>query len=191
MSYEIVITTDLLNAIDMSVVKELAGGPDKVHIEKPAGREHYRLLAAVSWGLAGEKVADVGTRFGSSAAALSVNIDVHVKTFDIDAGRDVGDRFPNVTFSSHNLVDDVTPVLDCVAISLDVDPHDGVKENAIVQNLINAEWQGFLLLDDVVDWTGLREWWLTTDGLDVTKYGHASGTGYLEIGKPKYKLIFE
>lgn len=98
----------------------------------------------------GTLVVDVGTHLGLSALALSTPHNT-VLSLDIDNRRLAGLELPdNIEFRIANMVTDtqVFPLNASLAL-LDIDPHDGVQERAIVQQLLDREWHGLLVCDDI------------------------------------------
>lgn len=183
------ITNETLDTLDMSKVVAKCSGCDKPNISKPSGREFYRLLAYISLQCPDNTVlADVGTRYGASAFSLAYNEKVKVKTFDVV---DNGVNCPsNVTFLRHDLTQDIEPVLDADLILIDVEPHDASKEQQMLQKLLERGWSGYLLFDDI-DWPRMKSWWANIDGcVNITRYGHATGTGLLVLGQPKLTIEF-
>lgn len=159
------------------------------------GQEHYKLLAYLSKQLEPRSlISDCGTLFGCSAAALAVNEDVNVVTYDVQ------DHIPTKQNSVWHL-ENVIPVnADCMnevgsiarsdLVVLDIDPHDGQHELEFVQRLNVAEFKGILICDDISLSDEMKEFWNTVcqmqrdprynpqfRTLDLTKYGHWSGTG--------------
>jgi len=149
-------------------------------LEKP-GLEHYRLLAYVSKSMpAGSRVADLGTLFGSSALALAANPDVQVITYDVtDHG--VTFHLENVTRVIRDAVAAVDEYRTCQLILMDIGLHDGLKEQAILQSLIDAEYDGVLICDDIHLNSGMRRFWenVSLDKEDISDIGHCSGTGII------------
>ena len=144
----------------------------------------YRLLALLSSQLpAGSLVADLGTREGDSATALAVNTTVRVVTYDIVVnGESVRlANLENVQFIQKDCISDVDNYAGAILISLDLDPHDGIQEQKVLELLLEKKFRGLLVCDDINPqwWPEMKEWWDTImlKKYDVTFYGHFSGTG--------------
>lgn len=136
----------------------------------------------------GSLFADIGTRRGNSALALSLNPKVHVDSYDIhDQGAGNKIKKDNIDFHLKNVFDDLSQVLKYDLILLDIDPHAGSLETRLIEYLRDENWQGVLLLDDIgPDWKALHEMWNNVQGLikyDLTVLAHTSGTGLIDYGE--------
>jgi predicted O-methyltransferase YrrM len=151
------------------------------------GREHYKLLSHLTSQLPdGSTVVDLGTLNGSSALALASNPNIKVVTYDIV--NNLPD--PNITKSILHMkntefrlkdgIQDMKAYIDMAPlIFLDVDPHDGVQEKRFFELLIENNYKGVVVCDDIhlnADMDALWNW-IPKPKIDVTKYGHWSGTG--------------
>jgi hypothetical protein len=153
-----------------------------------AGQEHYQLIAYLSQQISGE-VADVGTLFGASALALSINDKSLVYTFDIvrciPDGNDLKTPLsrPNIKFYVAKGQAVIAKLAQCKLVILDVDPHDGNQETDIVNRLINHDFKGLLVVDDIHLNKGMKHFWdnipTTLKKVDVTHIGHNTGTGII------------
>lgn len=196
MSLPITIDTESLAGIDLSPLKKYVDwSPNAQYFTEPAGKEHYRLIAHICSQLPkGSKVIDIGTYTGASALAASYNKDVQVVTYDIHdhlptskpSIRDVS----NIQVRIKNCLFDMEEISKAALVILDVDPHDGIQEEEILDSLLNQEsspFTGLLLLDDTRLNAGMHNFYNATvkkmspqfDALDITEYGHFSGTGLL------------
>jgi hypothetical protein len=160
---------------------------NSVYWSSVAGYDMYKLLSFLSKQMPrGTKVLDIGTYVGMSALALSTNPGVTVYTYDIlDC---IGSRdtptihaLPNIFPVLKNGLEDLHLQLDCPLIVLDVDPHDGIQERVIIQRLLDLNYKGIVLCDDIWVNEAMREFWesLKLKKIDCTKYGHVTGTGIL------------
>ena len=168
-----------------------------VHFMDKAGREHYKLLSYLSKQLPeGTQVADIGTCAGHSAMALVANPKIRVVTYDIEdhfrkfthlfADKLTMKDHPQIEFRLANCLFPVemhflrkTPL-----IFLDVDPHDGIQEEHIIQSLKDYGFKGIVLCDDIHLNPAMENWWQNKipagiKKLDLTAYGHFTGTGAL------------
>ncbi len=156
-------------------------GPDS------ATREHYRLLASLSVQLpAGTVLLDGGTSSGLSSLAFAAgNPNVTVWTCDLQDMRPPGPRPLNVLFLQWNVLHHVELFVEkCPLLFLDVDPHDGFQERNFVEQLHEFRFRGVLVLDDLYYSPAMTDFWnwaktTVPKALDVTEYGHWSGTGVL------------
>ena len=150
------------------------------------GREHYRMLASISKQLDdGAGVADVGTYFGASALAFSINPNVHVTTYDIHQCIPEHGMTPlaraNVKQKVMSGQLDVGNIVNSDVVLLDIDPHDGPTETKFVELLMENNFQGILLCDDIFHNKGMTQFWNDIPSIlkkvDVSEYGHWTGTG--------------
>jgi hypothetical protein len=159
-----------------------------------AGQEHYKLLAYLSQQIHGE-VADIGTLFGASALALSSNEESRILTIDIvrcipqqDSNSPQSQLITPLSRANIKMLvasgQAVIPkIAQCNLVVLDVDPHDGIKEADFINRLINHQFKGILVADDIFLNKGMKHFWDNVPGhlkkLDVTHLGHSSGTGII------------
>lgn len=164
--------------------------------KEQAGKEHYKLISFIAKQFPdGSVFVDVGTAHGHSAIALTSNNKSKVITYDLI------DRFirenptpykktiknhPRIDFRVKNCLEakEFDEVKKSPLIFLDVDPHDGNQERIIVNMLKMADYKGVILCDDIHLNEGMRKWWNNEipngiKKMDLTKYGHWSGTGAL------------
>lgn len=155
------------------------------YFDQEPGQNHHRLLAQLSSQLPkGSHVADLGTLIGSSAIALATNPDVRVTTFDIVDHVGVQQRsykhLPNIRFVQADCLNHISTLVDTELVFCDIAPHDGGQERRLLEELIKADYKGLLLLDDIHQFTGMRDLWNSIPEkkrIDLTTYGHWSGTG--------------
>ena len=131
-----------------------------------------------------DTLVDIGTFVGFSAHALScggqhvarvITYDVvdcipREQPFDARVERRIGD-----------CVRDLHDFIGAPLIVLDVDPHDGRQEQRIVDALRENGYRGIVLCDDIHLNDDMRRWWsgIGLKKLDVTRYGHWSGSGII------------
>jgi predicted O-methyltransferase YrrM len=179
---------------DISHLKKFVEWSDDGKLFENNG-QHYRLLAYISSILPnGSKIFEIGTRWGVSAVALSNNKNVSVITCDIDdciedspSVKDI----PNVTCvigDGFNLIDEH---INAEVIFMDVDPHDGVQETRMINKLIECEYKGILFLDDIHLNKEMNDFWnsIQLDKVDLTQFGHYSGTGIVFFGDQEFKIL--
>lgn len=154
-----------------------------------AGTEHYRLLAWLSTQWQGVELFDLGTHHGASAQALAYNPANTVVSFDLE-NRRRGPSPPNVTFVLANLWTEsdrqtwLPRLLQSPLIFLDVDPHNGTMERELYQVLVDHQYTGLLLCDDIWYFPDMRRrFWSHVDRpkVDLTRVGHWSGTGLIDF----------
>lgn len=184
---KLTITKEALNSIDISSHKEPVNWTPAVeYFEKPAGDEFYRLIAYIAEHMpSGSLLLDIGTYFGLSACALASNKACNVKSYDIyDHITDNPDlltikNVSNIEYLLKDCMEDETALASAKLIVLDVDPHDGVQETDIFAKLRSVGFKGVVILDDIKLNDGMKTFWaeIPERKVDVTAYGHWSGTG--------------
>ena len=181
---------------------------------------YYVILAHLSTYFNDSILIDLGTHRGESAAALSYNKSNIVYTYDIEHRAEaaqrveeekniryiIGDCIEN-DWSGMAMLEGVHPksdkeiFLSSKLIFLDVDPHDGIQENKVLNFLINNNWKGIMVCDDIGmgleaekedSHPQMREWW---NSVELPKYNisanhYASGTGTGAICFDNQEVIF-
>jgi hypothetical protein len=177
-----------LAAVDLRPLEPLAA--DRAEF---TGRgEHYRLLAHLSARVDRSKpVVDVGTHRGDSALALSYG-GALVRSFDVVDKTQGRPRPANVVYHLDDLFDPVRrdywrqTLLDSSIVFIDVDPHEGTREYALVRYLQESGYRGIIVLDDVWYFKPMRDklWYRIEPRFrsDATALGHWSGTGLVSFG---------
>ncbi|MCJ7636568.1 MAG: hypothetical protein MUO21_03680, partial [Nitrososphaeraceae archaeon] len=165
------------------------------------GKEHYKLLAHLSTTFSNSTIVDIGTHRGISALALSHNKTNIVHSFDIVAKIDPEMKsISNIIFHIDNLWNITTRnlwkemILSSSLIFLDIEPHDGIMEYEFYRFLLNNGYRGILIVDDIWYFKGMRDhFWYHVPSehkLDITKYGHWSGTGLIRFFNFRIKRIY-
>lgn len=145
-----------------------------------AQKEHYRLLAYLSYKFNNQTLYDIGSYRGLSAIALAANQENNVISYDIKDYLRV-EKMNNVEYKIGNCYDD-PGLLSSPLIMLDVDPHEGTFETSFVEYLQTNDYKGLVVLDDIHLNPPMQQFWDWISGIekyDVTEYGHHSGTGLL------------
>ncbi len=145
-------------------------------------REHYRLLQHLSAGVSYSTIIDAGTFMGLSAYYLSANSTNEIHTYDISDKHLVEDylKRPNISFHLKSILDEEPEFInEARIIFLDIDPHDGTQEEIFSKKLLEIGYKGIVVCDDINLNQGMHDWWAMLPGLklDLTTYGHFSGTG--------------
>jgi predicted O-methyltransferase YrrM len=199
------------NLIDLAVrIINVARGIDLSDISGrvPAGEirypdiwpgEHYRVLAAVVALLSPRKVIEIGTAEGLSALTLKKFLphEGRVITFDLVPWQE----YPNVRLTESDFADGqlVQVIGDLGDPSVfaehsellrgaDVIFLDAAKDGQLEQTLLDQfakrrfDEAPLLILDDIRLWNMLRIWReIDLSKLDLTSFGHWSGTGLIEL----------
>jgi predicted O-methyltransferase YrrM len=153
-----------------------------------AGREHYKVLAHLaSQCNDGDTVYDIGTYVGMSAIALATNEKINVVTYDIFNHFDNPTiktqvhSIKNINFVLGDCMGDLEELSKATLIVLDIEPHDGLEEMKIIDALRDAGFKGICVCDDIFVNDGMKQFWnnVTLKKVDITQYGHWSGTGVI------------
>ena len=146
----------------------------------PPGQEHYKLLASLSANLTNAVILDIGSLKGCSALALSYNKTNKIKSFNLVNQLDLNRVPDNIEFIVDNILDQKYKSLVLSAKLILVDTfHDGTFERQFHDFLLEINWKGMLILDDIKLNNEMVYYWGSIKELkvDVSKYGHWSGTG--------------
>lgn len=162
--------------------------------------EHYRLLAGLVLALNPKFILEIGTGDGLSALAMKsvLRADGAIATFDIiNWQNNPRTVLQSGDFEDGRLVqyqDDLSNPLmlpiyleqfrNADLIFVDA-PKDGVFEEKLLKNLDSIPFASkpIVVLDDIRLWNMLRLWReISRPKLDVTSFGHWSGTGFVEWG---------
>ena len=161
--------------------------------------EHYRLLAGIMLTLKPKIVIEIGTYTGLSALCLKQYLppDGKIATFDIVPWQ----KFPTTLLKTEDF-EDQKLIQHVADLSLDstiqkytslieeaefifIDAsHNGILEEQILTNLKKIPFRNkvFVLLDDIRVWTMLKTWReISLPKVDLTSFGHWSGTGLVEF----------
>lgn len=192
------INLDVINAVDITPLHKYVEScqANQHFFLLPAGQEHYKILAYFAKIMDGPLI-DIGTYFGFSAAALSIDESKKVITYDIydwisDTDYTIKNR-ENIELRCMDCLDDIPTLLDASFICLDVSPHDGLQEEEIFKALQKYKYKGLLFLDDIHQSKEMDDWWntITLPKYDLSKYGHFSGSGIVVFDPSKYNIILE
>ncbi len=183
---------------------------------------YYAILTHLSTYFNNSVIVDLGTHRGESAAALAYNKSNIVYSYDIEHLEEAVDIFNKVEFenikyiigdciennwSGMAMLEGVLPksdkeiFLSSELIFMDVDPHNGIQEDKVLNFLISNNWKGIMVCDDIG--TGrelgkenahpqMRDWWNTIDlpKYDISKNYFAAGTGTGIVCLDNQEVIF-
>lgn len=168
------------------------------YFNMPASSEHYRLLSHLSWQFPPNSVLiDIGTHIGYSALALSHNPNISVISYNIED--DIGNQVfsaknkSNIELRIDNCLKDIDLLLKSPFILLDT-LHNGDFEKELIELLIEKKYNGIVMCDDIYLNTAMINFWnwVPLKKIDVTMFGHWSGTGIIVFNENMYNLeIFE
>jgi hypothetical protein len=159
-----------------------------------SGSEHYRLLSHFSWQFPpNTTLIDVGTSCGYSALALSHNPDVKVISYNIQD--DIKEQVcsakhkSNIDLRIKNCFEDIDTILQSPLIMLDT-AHLGDFEQAFIQLLIDNNYKGVVLCDDIyLNREMVTFWnWVPLKKIDLSEFGHWSGTGLIVFDESSVNL---
>ncbi len=176
-----------VHSVDLShLTQYLAWHYLNAYFPMTAGENHHLLLAYLSNQLnPGALVCDLGTQYGASALALSYNKLVKVRTYDlldyVPAGAVSFRNVSNITGVIGDCFTKIDEMIDSDIILLDISPHNGQDESRILSLLLNHDYRGLLICDDI-NWNDPMKQFFKDVNLkkyDVTRYGHWSGTGII------------
>ena len=181
---------------------------------------YYVILAHLSTYFSESVLIDLGTHTGESAAALSYNKSNIVYTYDIEHQAAAAQRVEeekNIRYIIGNCINDdwsgfagfpgVEPKTDkeiflsSELIFLDIDPHNGIQEDKVLNFLLSNNWKGVMVCDD----TGMgkepgkenahpamRNWFnaINLPKYDISENNYASGTGTGIVAFGGQEVIF-
>ena len=185
---------------------------------------YYVILAHLSTYFNDSVIIDLGTLRGESAAALSYNKSNKIYTYDIAHRGEAVDRFKNEEYQNieyiigdciennwmgmpiwdaHHYVGeppktDKEIFLSSELIFMDIDPHNGIQEDKVLNFLIYNNWKGVMVCDDIgfgvvgQQHPHMRDWWesITTPKYNISENHYASGTGTGIICFDNQEVIF-
>jgi hypothetical protein len=180
---------------DKSAVREQAYEKYKYLLDFMAGTQgnynkpgvsDYPMLAYVSSLINNTTILEIGTYQGGSAVMLTSNESNKVITYDIHHCL-LGPIGRGIDFRIGDFMSDNINYNDIDIISLDVDPHDGIKES-LMWSFLEDNWKGGLVcLDDIHNGAGMEDFWNSIDSAkhekwDVSDIGHGwCGTGLVNF----------
>lgn len=165
------LTRDYLNSLDLSKFNPHLHEYVKGQFHEGSGSEHYRLLTELSKGK--NLVYDVGTYRGASAVALSNA----KKVFTYDVQQLLKCNLPdNVVYKIGNCIGKDLLKADLILVDTF---HDGKFEQEVYNYLVDNNYKGLLLLDDIYLNDEMKAFWggIENKKQDLTYIGHYSGTG--------------
>lgn len=174
------ITNNELDSIDMYQSIYIENKEYQDYFNSPSSIEHYRLLSHISNSISDSILIDIGTLKGSSALALSVNQTNTIYSFNLSNELELNHLPPNINFVIDNVLDEKfkTIIQQSKVILLDTF-HDGSFEKVFYDYLIEINYDGVLLLDDIKLNNEMIEFWdnIEKDKTDISHIGHITGTG--------------
>jgi hypothetical protein len=170
-----------LNKIDLSHLEPLLAKQrqDDGYFQRPAGVEHYKLLAWISQQIDGGLITEIGTLDGMGLVALSYNPKNKVVSWDIKdcdwKGQVPENGKRKIVYNGF-----FDEVVKSDIIFYD-GAHDGIQEAQFLTELQNRNWKGYIFFDDIHFNIEMEEFWkaVTLPKKDWTDIGHHCGTGLI------------
>jgi len=183
-----------LDNLNLQDLYKFCTGVSKKYFTLPSGREPYRLLVYLSSLFNNSILIDLGTSNGGSAIALSANNQNQIISFDVNDRCETSflqnenkfEKMPSLKNVDFIVTQDFTKYLSIFLnapfIYLDI-AHDGIWENIVLELLIKNNYKGIMLMDDIFQFPEMKKIWdnLMFNKVDLTKYGHWSGTGLIDF----------
>ncbi len=160
--------------------------------------EHYKLLAGLVAALGAKRAIEIGTYTGMSALALAEALpaDGQLTTFDIKPWREFPDTWlREEDFANGRIVQEIADIAApsvasryanefAAADFIFIDgPKDGVTEPKFIAALdgLTLARDPIVMFDDIRVLNMAPTWrWLARPKLDLTSFGHWSGTGLVD-----------
>ena len=187
---EIILDNNFISAVDFKKLEPFLNRQSEPFLplevrETSRGGDYYRTLAYISNHFQDSLIFDIGSGHGFSALALSYEQSNRVISYDLDRSRGLEIKEKekgNLKYLIGDALSDETLTLASI-IYLDT-YHDGEFEKKVIDQLISEKWDGLLIMDDILDYPGLKAVWdaIELPKYNITKYGHFSGFGIVLFG---------
>ena len=195
----IILSNELLDKFELKNQDFLV---DKNYYDLKSGQQEYRLYSYLSTLFNNITILDIGTLNGRSAISLSHNENNKVISYDImDCIKNLDHKIytkSNIEFRIKNVLDDLNKefIKNIKIIMIDID-HFYIIEKMIIDKLKELDYDGIILLDDIIhpsqkEFEAMQKLWneIQDEKYNITKYGHWSGTGLINLNK-NIKIILE
>jgi hypothetical protein len=198
----IILTKEKIDATDLSSIGQyLSWNVEYLqYLMQPAGREPYKLLGYISMHVDGA-ITDIGTQFGSSALALSLNNQVRVDTYDkfklVPEGESVETivKKNNISYKVLSAQTIMSKIAESTVVYLDINTDNGLEEIKIINKLQELGFKGILIIDDIRLNAVMENVWNNVPSslkkIDATMFGHWSGTGIVVYDPLLIDVIIE
>ena len=168
---------------------------DKNYYDLESGKQEYRLYSYLSTLFDNITILDIGTYNGRSAVSLSHNENNKVISYNInDDIKDLHHKIytkSNIEILIKNVLDDLNEefLKNVKIVLIDID-HFYTIEKEIMDKLKELNYDGLILLDDIKhpspkEFEAMQKLWneIEDEKYNITKYGHWSGTGLVNLSK--------
>lgn len=178
---KITLSNNVLDSLDMVGPSVKYPTPYQTYFVLDSGVEHYRLVRYLA-SKVDTDVIELGTHAGTSAIAMSLDTNHTILTYDIveEKTRDYSE-LSNITFrlADYRSDDQYRSFFERSRMIFIDAPHDGAFERDCFAWLKEQNFKGIAVWDDIHLNDPMRHFWRDIDlpKLDVTKYGHITGTG--------------
>lgn len=165
-----------INKVNLTHLADILSREDhKRLIVEQAGLEHYKLLSYLSKQINNSTIVELGTHHGTSCLCLCENESNSVVTYDLTDRKFGLKKIPkNLTRHVGNIFD-INPeiLLNASLIFLDTS-HEGDFEQKVLDYLIDNNYKGVLLLDDIYYNNIMINFWnsIKIPKYDITSVGH-------------------
>lgn len=180
---KIILNNDVLDGLDMVKPSIQYPTPYQTYFILESGVEHYRLLRHLASKIPTD-IIEIGTHAGTSAIAMCLDTSHNILTYDIVEEK-VGNysELSNIIFRITDYQSDEDykhSFKESKMVFIDA-PHNGDFEKDCFAWLKGQGFQGISVWDDIHLNTPMKDFWAQVDlpKLDVTKYGHITGTGII------------
>ena len=168
---------------------------DKNYYDLESGKQEYRLYSYLSTLFENITILDIGTYTGRSAVSFSHNEKNKVISYDINDCINNNNHNiytkSNIEFRIENVLNDINKefLKNVKIILIDID-HFYTIEKEILDKLNELDYDGLILLDDIIhpsskEFEAMQKLWneIEDEKYNITKYGHWSGTGLVNLSK--------
>lgn len=192
-----IINKEEVRNVDISYMKDKIISHEQKHLDKGAGHTAWHLFFYLTNKMNYIKIAEIGTRNGSSAKMFAQNKTNTVHAYDIAielVERNNKDNiFDNLTYIWEDLTKDenIHKLLGYDLMFVDIN-HDGEQEKKMHDYLVKFNYQGLVIHDDIQTdmFPKMRDFWnsIKETKYDLTDIGHHAGTGLVDFSN-KVKIV--